>query len=438
LHISVACAIVVGNFLLTPEARMDRRTVLRLAAASGIATAGIVPASAVNAASSKKPGPSGTRDVFYRRWDAGTFATGTFAGTVVAGGALTIATPAGQAGTDDYATWTSPEVSLTYAATEAIASWTATTPGPTWMQVELRGVTEAGTTTKWYVMGRWAADDTYVRRTSVPSQADTDGTIAIDTFVAAAGHGLTRFQVRVTLYRPTGTTLTPQVRTVGAVASKLPAPGSVAPSTPQAAQGVILTVPQYSQNIHAGQYPEYDGGGEAWCSPTSTSMVVASWGTGPTPADYAWVDPSYADPWVDHAARSTYDLNYNGCGNWPFNTAYAGTFGLDGFVTRLRSLNEAERFIAAGIPLVFSLSFKKNQIPGLTYGTNGHLLVLIGFSATGQPILNDPASPDDAAVRKTVGRTEFEAAWLDTSGGVVYVIHPSSVALPTSPAQPNW
>jgi hypothetical protein len=141
---------------------------------------------------------------------------------------------------------------------------------------------------------------------------------------------------------------------------------------------------------------------------------------------------------VDYAARNTYDAAYVGTGNWPFNTAYAGRFGLNGFVTRLRSLNEAEAFIAAGLPLVCSLSFKKNQVPGLTYGTNGHLLVLAGFSATGQPVLNDPAAATNAAVRKTVERAEFEEAWLDTSGGLVYVIYPAGTALPPPPAQANW
>ena len=29
------------------------------------------------------------------------------------------------------------------------------------------------------------------------------------------------------------------------------------------------------------------------------------------------------DPWVDYAARETYDAAYEGTGNWPFNTAYA-------------------------------------------------------------------------------------------------------------------
>src|SRR5438094_247059 len=83
-------------------------------------------------------------------------------------------------------------------------------------------------------------------------------------------------------------------------------------------------------------------------SPTSTSMVVAYWGRGPAPADYAYVlqdYPSVVDPWVDFAAARTYDYHYQGAGNWPFNTAYASTFGLDAEVTQLRSLNEAELFV---------------------------------------------------------------------------------------------
>ena len=61
-------------------------------------------------------------------------------------------------------------------------------------------------------------------------------------------------------------------------------------------------------------------------------------GLGPSAADLAWIDPALADPCVDHAARFTFDAAYDGTGNWPFNTAYAAHFGLDAFVTRLRSL----------------------------------------------------------------------------------------------------
>ena len=44
------------------------------------------------------------------------------------------------------------------------------------------------------------------------------------------------------------------------------------------------------------------------------------------PRDLAWVNPAYADPQVCHAARFTFDYQYEGCGNWPFNAAYAATY----------------------------------------------------------------------------------------------------------------
>jgi len=429
---------------------MKRRSVLRTAIVASAAASlpGVVTGPAL--AADKKADTSTSHDILFRRWTTDAdYATGTAAGVTASGGALTFTSPAGQTSyTDpytgvtksyDFATWTSAPVAPGFTAQEIIASWTATTPGGSWVQIDLQGVTALGNTTKWYVMGRWAADDTALKRTSLSGQGDTDGFVSIDTFVAAAGHELVSWQLRVTLLRPVGSADVPVLRSFGAMASHLPAPVKKwTVSTPAAAQGVLLTVPGFSQSIHSGQYPEYDNGGQAWCSPTSVSMVLGYWNSLPPAADYAWVDPSYQDPWVDQAARGTYDYNYTGCGNWPFNTAYAGRYGLTGFVTRLRSLNEAELFIAAGLPLVTSLSFKRGEIPGLTYGTDGHLMVLSGFAADGSPIVNDPASPSDSVVVKTVGRAEWEAAWQNTSRGVVYVITPPGHALPPAPAQANW
>ena len=102
----------------------------------------------------------------------------------------------------DLATWTSPEVGLD-AATDVIASWTATTPPGCWLQVHLRGVTEAGEHTKDFVMGRWSAHD-MPPRTSISGQGDRHGDVLVDRFVAADGHALTRMQLSVTLYRSGG------------------------------------------------------------------------------------------------------------------------------------------------------------------------------------------------------------------------------------------
>jgi hypothetical protein len=225
---------------------------------------------------------------------------------------------------------------------------------------------------------------------------------------------------------------------VGAMASRVP-DRSGAVSRPGNGAGTALAVPRFSQEIHQGEYPQWNGGGEAWCSPTSTSMVLAYWNRGPKPRQYAWVDRRYRQPWVDYAARFTYAAGYEGTGMWPFNTAYAGRFGLDAFVTRLRSLREAELFISAGIPLVASIAFGKGELDGAPIdSTNGHLLVIRGFTARGEVKVNDPAAPSAKTVARTYRRGQFERAWIGATGGVAYVIHPRSTPLPAPGRHSNW
>ncbi|WP_432042217.1 peptidase C39 family protein [Streptomyces cadmiisoli] len=385
--------------------------------------------------------------ITYADWRAGT-AKGTRAvagvrpGVVIAAPAGTVAYAdphTGRTSTWEYATWTSPVHRLTVPSTEAIPSWNAHTPAGTWIQVELRGTYSDGTDTPWYVMGRWAAGDQDILRTSVDDQSDGRSSIWTDTFAVddpASGLRLTSYRLRLTLYRKPGTELTPTVWRLGAMGSDVPDRFTVPASTPGVA-GELL-VPRFSQEIHKGQYPEYDNGGEAWCSPTSSQMIVEYWGGRLTAEQLAWVDPTYADPQVCHAARSTYDHQYAGCGNWPFNAAYAATFkGLQGVVTRLGSLTDLETLIAAGIPAITSQSFLASELTGAGYGTSGHLMTVIGFTADGDVIANDPASPSNEAVRRVYKRREWENIWLRTkrynasgnvasgTGGVCYLYFPA-------------
>jgi len=315
--------------------------------------------------------------------------------------------------------------------------------------VSVAGNDDNGDQSKDYILGRWAKGTGTIHRTSVPSQGDDLATVAIDTLVARPDRSLKSWQLTVSLYRERGSTASPKVRLVGSMASRLPETTKKEPVSPLGgAQGITLDVPTYSQETHIGHYPEYNGGGEAWCSPTSTAMVLAYWqqtntSYGPSPAELATVRPAgHPDPQVDYAAAQTYDYNYDGTGNWPFNTAYAGRYGHESFVTRLRSLTEAEQFIKAGIPLVASLSFKKSELSGAGYGTNGHLLVIVGFTESGDVVVNDPAShliSSNDEVRTTYDRAEFEGVWRH-SGGIVYVIHPAGQPLPASltPQERNW
>ncbi len=408
------------------------------------------PVSAPTAAQAARPVPHVLID--YHEWTTSSqFARGTASGVSMADNALTFTRATGTMSYDDggfgyptrtydTATWTSPLYASGVPLTELVASWNADTPAGTWVQVQMSGLTLHRTTTKWYVMGRWAASDRTIHRTSVGGQGDTDGTIAIDTFLARKGVSLIAYRLRVTLLRLPGTAHGPTVRSLGAVSSALPDDTKVAVSPLGGAEGTILNVPRYSQDVHLGEYPQFDGGGEAWCSPTSSEMVVGHWGRGPSPADLAGIP--YADPSVDYAAMRTYDYNYAGAGNWPFNTAYSASFGLDAFVTQLRSLAEAEQFIKAGIPLTVSVSFKSSELDGAGYSTDGHLMDIVGFAPNGDVVVNDPVSPDDPGVRKTYQRAQFENVWIPASrsGGIAYVVHDAARRLPPNvvglPA--NW
>ncbi|MFC9931121.1 peptidase C39 family protein [Streptomyces sp. NPDC127190] len=433
----------------------SRRTVLAVAVTA--AMAGLTPPAAAaqrpDTADADDPGVPQARPIDYHAWTTyPDWRSGTHEGTAAVPGSrpgLAIDTAAGRTdyhdphtgttATWEYAVWTSPVHTLTTPATEAVASWNAHTPDGTWLQVELQGTYSDGTATPWYVMGRWAAGDQDIKRTSVDGQGDGKSAVWTDTFAigdASTGLRLASYRLRLTLYRRPGTRLTPTVWRLGAMGSDIPDRFTVPASTPALARELV--VPRYSQEIHKGQYPEYDNGGEAWCSPTSSQMIIEYWGGRLTPAQLSWVDPSYADPQVDHAARFTYDHQYQGCGNWPFNAAYAATFeGVQGVVTRLASLTDLETLIAAGIPAITSQSFLKTELTGAGYGTSGHLMTVIGFTADGDVIANDPASPSDDAVRRVYPRREFENIWLRTkrynasgkvvsgSGGVCYLYFPA-------------
>ncbi|MFE6934266.1 peptidase C39 family protein [Streptomyces sp. NPDC057699] len=432
----------------------SRRTVLTaaLAAAAGagaVASAG--PAGAAPTRTSSAPAADSLVD--NRFWSTYTeWRCGSSAGTRAVAGrraGLEISAPAGRTdytdphtgttSTWEFATWTSPVHRLAVPATEVIASWNAHAPKGTWIQIELRGGYADGTDTPWYVMGRWASGDTDIRRTSVDDQTDGRSTVWTDTLSlddAASGLRLVSYRLRLTLHRTPGTRLTPTVHRVGAMGSDVPDRFTVPATAPGVARE--LAVPRYSQNVHVGEYPEYDNGGEAWCSPTSSQMIIEYWGRRPTAEDLSWVKPGIADPQVCHAARYTFDYQYDGCGNWPFNAAYAATYkDMNAVVTRLGSLTDVEKLIAAGIPVITSQSFLKEELTGAGYGTSGHLMTVIGFTADGDVIANDPASPSNDAVRRVYRRREWENIWLRTkrydangavrsgTGGVCYLYWPA-------------
>lgn len=332
-----------------------------------------------------------------------TFAAWRLDGAQLRGGAVRLA-PGRKA-----ALAVSPVVRTGFGAREAIPSWNAATPRGTWVEPRVRARV-GGRWTRWYRLGSWSSVEG-ARRHSAGAQRDANGRVATDTVVLA--RRATALQVGLRL-RSTRAGRSPSVRFAALAFSERP-------ERPEelerrgAARRLVLGVPEYSQMV----YPD---GGEVWCSPTSISMVLAYWkGYG-----------GRAEPRVRRTVRGVYDRGYRGHGNWPFGAAYAATEGMRAQVARFSSLREAERWIAAGVPVVFSFAWGAGDLDGAAIRSSaGHLAVLVGFERDGDPIVNDPAARTNRGVRRTYPRAQLERLWLEHSGGTVYLIHPPGPRVPT-------
>jgi hypothetical protein len=126
-------------------------------------------------------------------------------------------------------------------------------------------------------------------------------------------------------------------------------------------------------------------------------------------------------------ARAVHDPEWPGTGNWAFNTAFAGGFpGLRAYVTRLSDVSELEDWVLAGVPLAVSVSY--NLLRGEPREReDGHLVVVRGFTAAGDVVVNDPGTSRE--IRRVFARPNLARAWA-ASGHTVYVVHPVDQALP--------
>ncbi len=308
---------------------------------------------------------------------------------------------------------TSPVIETAFPIHEVVPSWNATTPLGTWIEV-LGRVRIGERWSKWYNLGVWAAEDGPVRRHSVGDQTDTDCKVSTDVLtVLNQENPAAAFQITVRLFSSAGN-ISPEVQQIGAAcANQRQDRGATSPGDPTL-WDCLLPVPACSQMV-------YPNGGDVWCSPTSTSMILGYWRK----------ERGACEARVRAAVAGIYDWIFDGYGNWPFNTAYAATCGMEACVTRFTGLDVVERWIAAGVPLAASIAWEKGDLTGAPISdSNGHLVVIAGFDPRGNPIVNDPAADSDADVQRTYARTEFERIWLKRSGGLVYLIYPPGWDLP--------
>jgi len=303
----------------------------------------------------------------------------------------------------------SPEIKSPINWNELVVSWNADAAPGTFLKIEARAVS-TNHATKFYTMGMWSPDNKAIRRASVHRQKDSDGDVKTDTLVLKQTANAA--QIRITLG---GTNReSPALKFLGlSFCNTRVTPWTQMPN--RAAWGKIISTPEHSQH----GYP----GAQGWCSPTSLSMVLARWAE--------TLRRPELDLHVPQVAAAVYDTEFKGTGNWPFNTAFAGSFpGMRSYVTRFADISELEDWIAAGIPVIISAPWELLEA-GRPPASDGHLTVCIGFTDSGDVVINDPATRIERGdqVRRIYKRADVIRAWAE-SHNTVYLVYPESARLP--------
>ena len=299
--------------------------------------------------------------------------------------------------------WTSPEVPTPFGFTELIPSWNVTAPSDTGLRLEVRVRSRGrGRWSPWLDLGSWG------RTRASGSRTTSWRTGHVNVDYLALKRPADAYQVRVefisfSLDRATA----PSARRLaisysGVVAVDLGSRSLAGPASVIHSLGWArdLPVPFRTQK----DAPKSLSG--EICSPTCVSMVMA----------YCGVDR----PTVENAL-AIYDPESEIFGNWGRAVARAGELGLDAWVTRFRNWDDVKAQVAAGQPVVASVRFRAGEFPSAVLPeTDGHLIVIRGFTASGDVIVNDPASRDrgNGAVYRA---GELARAWFG-HGGVGYVI----------------
>ena len=143
------------------------------------------------------------------------------------------------------------------------------------------------------------------------------------------------------------------------------------------------------------------------CSPVSLCMALNALGVAVTP---------------EEVMRGVYDASAGIYGNWIFNTAYAGSFGLQAYVRRFGALNELKDYVTSDSLVIASVAYGKGELSGAAIEhTDGHLVLIRGWEK-GKVRVADPAASTRETVLRAYDAREFAEAWLNHKQGAAYIV----------------
>lgn len=170
--------------------------------------------------------------------------------------------------------------------------------------------------------------------------------------------------------------------------------------TAPSAGAARLPVPALSQMAEGGALAA------RVCSPTSVAMVLAYLG---------------ADGDVGRLAAEMFHPALDIYGVWPAAICAAARRGVLGYLLRFPDWTATAWCLERGLPVIASVRYAAGELSGAAIAaTAGHLLVLTGYEG-GDVLVNDPAAPDTASVRRRYRRADLSRVWLERAG-VGYVL----------------
>jgi hypothetical protein len=144
------------------------------------------------------------------------------------------------------------------------------------------------------------------------------------------------------------------------------------------------------------------------CSPVSTAMVLT---LHRPDTDRGAVIAECHDP-----ATRMYGL-------WPLAIRAASVRGIVGAVELFHDWSPVQRCLERGLPLVASIRYGADELPGAAQrASGGHLVVVHGIDGDAV-LVNDPAAPDHGSVARRLPLDAFGRAWFRCRGAA-YILAP--------------
>ena len=245
---------------------------------------------------------------------------------------------------------------------EIVGSWACITSADSTCEL-LVSVGVDGKMSKFFTYGEWGLG----KENWYENQDDEDAKMSVDEIILKDGKLANSFQFKVIMKKDAQLSI---------IALTLNIPNYEYPVDVKGLPSIVwYDVPKLNQNM----VPVI---GHEMCSATTSAMLLKFKGFDFKDKDaefeHRYVASLVADP--GHRAPTF--------GNWVYNTATIGAFGLDSYVARTYSWEELKYHLATVGPVGASIKGDTG-----VYKTGGHLLVVVGYKEVGNNkyvLCNDP------------------------------------------------